>query len=811
MVAWSVAIYSPVAAGENTGLANRGVSCTVNSQCDDANACTVNLCLNNTCEFAPIAGCVPCTFNPSCPPLDVVFIMDTSGSMADEAAALCAQMTDIVADLALEGIQVNPVFLGITETPGRHFSCLTNDVVTLLGPDVPGDNGSCQFPNTFSSRESWGPATAIVATKFPWTTGSRRIIIPISDEGACDGNFPYGCSDPGADRDAVINAMLLAKANGVIVAPIVGTGADRCVLQLASDLAAGTGGVAHQTQDPGTDLAGTIVNIMQEFCVDPCDDLEDCTVNDNCNQVGICVGTSIDAMTCTNDDDCLFSVCDQIAGVCSCVLEPDLCIERADPSVTCYNQGAIFDIHVNLGVSSAAIFGGQFNIQYDPSQLQFLSVSPGSLADSNSPFSSQVFRDIDEGAGSIFYAVGTPLTHSGSNGEVTMAVLTFQALTACDTTDLCFISESPKDTLLTDTKGSSVTYKPCCLDQLRTTGAPPEMVCPGSVVTNLDAGVTTATVAWESPSATGGCDGPLSVECSATGGGGIIDPNALIVGGGIFLPGHYEFQCTTQDSCNKSIDCQWTVDVGNMHTMEVDVELSPTILADRVDRCLELTIYSDCAQDPLILQRDVTFVRQRTTASAQVVLELPRGLYSCVTVRDPKHTLPSSGRVTISNNIYQSSCVGDPLLNGNWLIGGNLDNNAVIDMLDLASLITQMDQTVDPNTPCGTVGPHADINADGIVDALDEAFILESFQLIAVTSCCPLNVPSSMTVMYQPVTSLTIKELRQNGWSALQAADTNADGQVDTAELITFGRRRSTATFQKLRPKRYSSFDSSRR
>jgi len=802
LVVFAVITYGQVAVGAGANTVSQGVSCTFDSECDDSNACTLDQCVNNVCASTTTAGCVPCTFDPICPPLDVVFIMDTSGSMADEAAALCGQMTGVVADLALQGIDVNPVFLGITETPGRHFSCLTDNVVNLLGSIVPGDGGTCQFPDTFSSRESWGPATAIVANEFPWTLGARRIIIPISDEGSCDGSFPAGCSDPGADRDAITNAMLVARSNNVIVAPILGTGSDACVLQLASDLASGTGGVTHQTQDPGTDLAGVISGIMQQFCVDPCNDLDDCTVNDACHDTGICTGTPIDTLTCTTDADCLFSVCDQATGACSCVLEPDLCLEPANPSIACYNQGDVFDVYIRLGVSSAGIFGGQFNIQYDPSKLKFMSVIPGSAADANSPFSAQLAKIIDEGSGSIFYAVGTPFQHPGSNGEVPMAMVTFQALTACDTTDICFINDGPKDTLLTDTKGSSVTFHPCCLTNLRVTGAPPEMVCPTSVSTGLDARATTATITWNPPTAVGGCDGPLSVDCSATSNGSVIDPTTLIAGGGVFLPGHYEFHCVTQDSCGESASCQWTVDVANTHTMEVDVELSPPILADQVNRCLELTVFSDCAQDPLTIKQDVTFVRQRNTAFAHVTLDLPRGVYTCVTARDPKHTLPSSGRVTISNNVYQSSCVGDPLLNGNWLIGGDLDGSAAIDLVDLATLITQMNTTLDPNTPCGTAGRHADINGDGLVDALDEAFILESFQLVALTTCCPLVVPSSVSGSYGIVTSLTIKELRQHGWPELEAADANADGMVNAAELITFGNRRSSSIDRKVRHKR---------
>ena len=93
----------------------------------------------------PIAYCVSCDPTPVCPPLDVVFVMDTSGSMTDEAAALCGDIAQVVADLDVLGITVHPNFLGISETPGGAFACLADDVLTMLGGEVP-DDVRLRFP-----------------------------------------------------------------------------------------------------------------------------------------------------------------------------------------------------------------------------------------------------------------------------------------------------------------------------------------------------------------------------------------------------------------------------------------------------------------------------------------------------------------------------------------------------------------------------------------------------------------------------------------------------------------------------------------
>jgi len=251
-------------------------------------------------------GEVPCGPDPVCGPLEIVFIVDTSGSMGDEAAALCTKLPQITADLAAGGITVQAHVLGITETPGRNFACLSTDVVTLLGGNVPGEPTACPFPEGASAYESWGPATAIVAERFDWAPGALRVIVPISDEGPCNGTFPDGCNDPGDDRDSISNAIAVAAQNGVIVSPITGNSSDACVDLLAANLADGTGGQMRHTEDPKNELKAAVAAIVQDACLNfgLCDDGNPCTEDDHCVN-GICVGSSIPScFPCAGDDDC---------------------------------------------------------------------------------------------------------------------------------------------------------------------------------------------------------------------------------------------------------------------------------------------------------------------------------------------------------------------------------------------------------------------------------------------------------------------------------------------------------------------------
>ena len=154
-----------------------------------------------------------------CPRVDIVFVMDTSLSMADESTVLCQNITQILTTLHTLGIQTSATILGITTVGApEYFPCLQGSVLDLLGPTVPGTGG------TLNDYEDWGPASAIVADRFGWTPGAIRIVVPLSDEGAEDGN---PCEDPGPDRDAIENAIDVALDNGVVVSPIVGTNPDK--------------------------------------------------------------------------------------------------------------------------------------------------------------------------------------------------------------------------------------------------------------------------------------------------------------------------------------------------------------------------------------------------------------------------------------------------------------------------------------------------------------------------------------------------------------------------------------------------------
>ena len=180
--------------------------------------------------------------------VDVVFAMDTSGSMDDEFSALCSRISDVVTGLRNRGLTVKYRILGIDATR----NCATQTVSGL----IPG--------GTVNHIEDWGPAVVDLSNHYTWEPGYTRLIIPMSDEGPENGNL---CEDPGPDRDAISQACAAAQANNVLVSPVQGTaegsvGDAACVEQLMRDLAACTGGLYFRSTDPASDLADALADLI---------------------------------------------------------------------------------------------------------------------------------------------------------------------------------------------------------------------------------------------------------------------------------------------------------------------------------------------------------------------------------------------------------------------------------------------------------------------------------------------------------------------------------------------------------------------
>ncbi len=208
--------------------------------------------------------------------VDVVIILDTSGPMLDGFDNFCASFPQDVAALQQRSFDLHVTILGIT----KPYACAADTVRSIAGSTVASDN-------------DWGAAIADVAAKQPWRSGALRLIVTLSNRGPALGD---PVDDPGADRDAIKNAVKVAQANRVAVLPILGA-ADRStqpddrskLQQLAQDLAQATGGQTIALSSNSIDPTQAIFRAIGQVTAV------------NSNTVMLSIPGSIHTLTCQRD------------------------------------------------------------------------------------------------------------------------------------------------------------------------------------------------------------------------------------------------------------------------------------------------------------------------------------------------------------------------------------------------------------------------------------------------------------------------------------------------------------------------------
>jgi hypothetical protein len=185
--------------------------------------------------------------------VDIVFVFDTSPSMYDEGESLCQVVPQVVQDMQNQGYGVSYEVWGITSGVGhRRFPCITSTV-------------RAEFTGELANHsEDWGPATSDIANMFLWESGFTRVIVPLSDERAENGNS----GSIAADNAAISQAINDAVTNNVKVFPIVGSPWTSSVSEQAEALATGTGGIALESTGTPADIASALVTIIEGAIAD---------------------------------------------------------------------------------------------------------------------------------------------------------------------------------------------------------------------------------------------------------------------------------------------------------------------------------------------------------------------------------------------------------------------------------------------------------------------------------------------------------------------------------------------------------------
>lgn len=304
----------------------------------------------------------------------------------------------------------------------------------------------------------------------------------------------------------------------------------------------------------------------------------------------------------------------------------------------------------------------------------------------------------------------------------------------------------------------------------------PDLTCPSDVTSFADAGQCSALVNVGVATATDNCGDPVTITAERS-------DNALLTLADPFPVGTTTVTWTATDGCGNASSCEQMVTVTGFSELLVSVQLSPTVVAGPFDRCITFQLIpADCISPPVIVEEVMTFTNG---LAANQTLLVPCGSYACMTARDRLHTLRSTDDddFTVMGTQFVADFTNHGGLGGDddRLIGGNLNDDAYIDILDFGAFAGQFNASYGTaDTTCSTTAVHADISGDGIVFTGDFTFIQINFLKFREADCC------GSPLIQEPVTNISLDELQARGMGRLAVADLNGDGWLNQQDVAAF-------------------------
>ncbi len=311
---------------------------------------------------------------------------------------------------------------------------------------------------------------------------------------------------------------------------------------------------------------------------------------------------------------------------------------------------------------------------------------------------------------------------------------------------------------------------------------PPTVIAPADRTTLADAGTCEALVTWPVANAMDDCAGDVSASVVYE-----IDLNddltidtTVSANSFTFPVGTHRVVASATDACGHSGSDEFHVTVTPINRVLANVQMQGAINGTR---CVLFEFWNCGQQTPVQSSVAVNF---SNGLAQDILLEVPCGIFDCVTARDPLHSLRRTDEsVEIVGGAYRVDFTGD-----DRLPGGNLNDDLAIDLLDFGIYMTQFRTNFAVSgSDCATASPHADISGNGLVFTEDFTFLQVNFGLLSEGNCCGhegLHGGGHVPTAAGPVLSIAVSELVERGLGELGIADLNHDNVLDLCDLSAF-------------------------
>ena len=457
-------------------------------------------------------------------------------------------------------------------------------------------------------------------------------------------------------------------------------------------------------------------------------------------------------------------------------------------SDTTIGAGEKLEVTVGLQGGSVAGVAAQLVLNYDASRLALdFDATAGTYHAlvQSSALDLPIYERADTLAGSYVLALGT----TAGTGNVTLAggFVTLRFTCPVDIDGIAglvsFGSSGRFSSLVSNAAQQAVSLgAPVNLGAITRIGSQPSLVSvPPTAMWWSDAdGSARATVSVVPPTATDALGHAATVTYART------DAAQDLTN---FPAGSTTIAWTATDSCGNARTAATTVDVSADSVAVVSLAMGGVFGTSSFTRGIAVDFgkggtAADSDLQTVTMTQDSSGGQYRAATGARFRLAgNVNWSGGCASMRDPLHTLrraipvaTGGGAGTFGGRTYASSYAVDGGESARWLLVGNANGDANIDILDFATFVNQRGSALPIGTTAATTGPHTDFSANGLVTNADLTFLTANF----FTSD---EVCNGFTTGGRPIRRISVQTLRRMGMGELAGGDLNGDAWVDERDL----------------------------